>query len=214
MTLATWDVLRPDIAPDVGACPYEKIDDAVKRVVIDFCRRTSCYRIRAILPDAGGAGMRALPVALVPAGTRLVQLLKPSFDGEPIEPVGEDVVSGLYGNWRTLVATPLYLVRERSDTGFWLVPGPTATTTTSLVVTSVLTPSEDATGVDDSVLNEFRDQVINGVKGRLLAMNEPWSNPTLATFHLGLYENQVSVIRNRSDRGADRQRRVVKAYPF
>ena len=43
--MATWDALRADIAPEAGDCPYEKIDDAVKRTVIDWCRRTRTWRI-------------------------------------------------------------------------------------------------------------------------------------------------------------------------
>jgi hypothetical protein len=216
MTL--WKALRTDLLPDASGCPVAKVDDAVKRTVIEWCKKTRCYRLRGSVADAGGLGARANPNSLVPAGTRLVSIIAASWLGKPLLPKSEAYMVDLYGEWAARQGVPLYLVRERADVAagqFWLAPAPADATTTSLVMTVALTPTEDATGVDDSVLDEYREDIIVGALARLLSMSDrPWSQAGLAASKRDEFMRRMAATRISADRGVDSQPLTTKPYPF
>jgi hypothetical protein len=173
----TWDAFYDFVVPDVPGCPFAAIDVALRQAAIDFCSQSLAWK--ATHPDItvvpGTASYNFAP----PAQAVVHAVTYAEFEGSEIDcHTGESGIQ-IY-NWRNQTGTPEYVLG--GATALQLVPTPDVAGTLKIEV--ALKPDPTATGIDDSIFNEYRDAIVHGALGRLmLSPKKPYSNAQLATYH-------------------------------
>lgn len=214
--MALWSDWSADVAIDVPGCPDPTIELAVRRIVIDFLERTHWLaRTAAPIDIAAGAAARTFGTPLISVSSeRVLRIQAAWISDRDTDILSPDEVAETMPDWKTRTGTPLYIVQERPDE-YWVVPAPTATMTGALRLKIAVAPTETATGCEDVVRAHWRDAIASGAKARLLAMpGKPWSNPGLAAYHLGVYEEAVGSGAIGALRSPARGRLATKPYFF
>lgn len=172
-----WSEFYDLVMPDLPGCPFAMIDNALRLAAISFCEQSLAWKYEhpSIAVVSGTADYDYVP----PAEAVVYAITYAQFDDDEIETrAGESGIR--IEDWRNQTGTPEYVLG--GATSLTLVPTPDVSGI--LTMTVALKPSPDATGVDDSLFNEFRDPIIHGVLARLmLSPKKPYSNPSLATYH-------------------------------
>jgi hypothetical protein len=177
----TWDAFYDFVVPDVPGCPFAAVDVALRQAAIDFCSQSLVWKYSH--PDITVAPGTASYNFAPPAQAVVHTVTYAEFEGSEIDcHTGESGIQ-IY-NWRNQTGTPEYVLG--GATSLTLVPTPDVAGTLKLEV--ALKPSPAATGIDDDVFNEYRDAVVHGALGRLMASpKKPYTALQLATYHQQLF---------------------------
>jgi hypothetical protein len=171
-----WSDFYDFTLPDLPGCPVAALDIALRQSAIEFCELSLAWKAEhdPIAVVSGTAEYAFVP----PAEAVVHAITYARFDDDEIQITGETGI--LIQNWRTGTGTPKYILG--GATALTLVPEPDVDGT--LTMTVALKPSPDATGVDDSIFNEYRDVIVHGALSRLmLSPKKPYSSAQLATYH-------------------------------
>ena len=175
--MKTWDNFYDFVAGDLPGCPFVAIDVALRQAAIDFCSQSLAWKY--VHPDiAVTAG--APSYNFVPPDQAVVHAVTyAEFEGNEIDcHTGESGIQ-IY-DWRNQSGTPQYVLG--GATSLSLVPTPDVAGTLKLEV--ALKPSPAAIGIDDDIFNEYRDAMVHGAFGRLMASpKKPYTQLQLATYH-------------------------------
>ncbi|WP_256598237.1 hypothetical protein [Nitrosospira sp. Nsp11] len=165
------------VLPDVPGCPIPAANIAIRQATIAFCEQSLAYK--ATHPDIAVVAGTAEYDFVPPDETVVHVITYAAFNGDELQSrVGEYGISN--PDWRSEEGTPKYIFGGM--TSLMLIPAPDVDGT--LIMTVALKPSPDATGIDGSIFNEFREAIIHGALSRLmLSPKKPYSNPSLATYH-------------------------------
>lgn len=200
--MKTWDKFFPFVLPSVMGCSEPMAEFHVKQAAIDFLSTSRAWRktLAAVPTVAGtrnyafgqGPGAQVLSIEKCSIGTD--DPLDLGFDEEVDD---DDSLGTPTRIWTTDLAT----------FNLWRTPAGVF----SVVNDVVLTPTQAATGIEDSLFELYVKDIASVALGTLLLPGHTWSNPQLATFHankLGTAANAAAVqaqtggTRLRSKRGA------------
>jgi len=172
-----WSDFYDLVVPDLPGCPFAMVDNALRESAIAFCEQSLAWSYQH--PDVAVVAATALYPFVPPTGAVVHAITYAEFAGTAIEcNVGESGI--MIYDWRNQTGTPTYVLGGATE--LTLVPTPDADGTLTLTV--ALKPTPDATGIDDSIFNEYREGIISGALGRLmLSPKKPYSNPAMATYH-------------------------------
>lgn len=94
--------------------------------------------------------------------------------------------------WSAMVGTPQgFTIQVPSQ--FILVPMPDTSYPNSIQMTLSLKPTRAATGMEQWVMDKYRDELASGALSRLLIMlQKPWSNPQLGEFYKQRFETGIN----------------------
>lgn len=178
--------LLPYIALSAPNCPHPLIQSMVLQSCIQFCNDT-----RVIVKTVSGVTATAsdTDVSIAP-GTDLdiVGIDAVYLDGAPLTPTTEAVLRDRYGDWKSMTGTPTGYIS--TDTGVRLFPLQIASTTIDVDITT--RPTQTATAVDDSLATTWRETIVSGALYRLLSLpKKDWSDPNMAVFHYGQFNDGV-----------------------
>jgi hypothetical protein len=171
-----WSEFYDFTLPDLPGCPTAALDNALRQSAIEFTEQSLARKVThdPIAIVAGTAEYDFSP----PSETVVYAITYAAFDADEIQITGETGI--LLQNWRTGTGTPKYILG--GATTLTLVPEPDVGGTLTMNV--ALRPSPDATGIDDSIFNEFRDVIVHGALSKLMfSPKKPYSNAQLATYH-------------------------------
>jgi len=208
MTALTEFVGR--ILPDVPGCPRTTIISAALDGAIELCKRAEVHKYEhaAIATTASTASYAFVP----PAGTVVAEVLRAWYDGNEIDPQDQDQLNDLYVDWLNESGTPKYFTRL-DKRNIRLVPTPDATGSLTLLVS--LKPAIDATTIDDTVYQEYRELIESYAKAKLMAMSDKsWTNYQLAAALMGKFEDEIPGVQFKAGKGHVRARRRTKAQFF
>jgi hypothetical protein len=156
----------PYVAPDVPGCPEPMIDDAVRTAAIEFCEKTRALRERVAFNTVADQDY----VVLAPTGGDVARLYKLMYGDRKLDPTtrADFDEDGDTGEPREYYIEPPNTLR--------LYPVPDAIY--AMVAHVAVTPDRDATTLDDTLYNNWRDEIAAGAKARLMLMkNQPWYDP-------------------------------------
>jgi hypothetical protein len=150
----------------VPGCPDTLIENNIRSAAIEFCEKTGVYQ------------------AELDPVTTVANIYE--YDLEP--PSGTVVHKVM---WVDNAGTPQYFVKN-SQSLFWLVPVPQATSPSSTVLRVQLKPTHTSTACDDDVMTDYREAIINGALTRLLRMpSREWTDYNGASVFNSLFAQGI-----------------------
>ena len=104
-----------------------------------------------------------------------------------------------------------YVYLQKSPDTFWVVPVPSASKTSSLIMGVALKPTRTSNNIDTDFANNYRDGIIYGTLYRLLRMpNKAWSDINAAQEYLYQFGQEVRQAELRARGGDLGVKRTVK----
>lgn len=204
----SYETLLPEVLPMVAGCSDALAENAIRSAAIEFCERTSAYQLEL---DAITTISNIYEYDLEPpTGTTVHKILWVTHDGQDLEPLTTTLLEQRVPRWRTDNGLPVYFVKPTASL-IWLVPIPSAKVVNSTIIRAVLKPTHTSTTCDESIMDEYRDAIVNGALFRLLRIpGKDWSDLQGAQLYSILFESVV-VTAERRGRQADEgvARRVV-----
>ena len=95
-------------------------------------------------------------------------------------------------DWDASTGAPKFYAQRAIDQ-VTLAYIPASASLAGLIVTIAKLPLYAGVGIDDAIYEKFSEALGYGVKGRMMRMpKKPWSNPTLATNYLAMFDNEVA----------------------
>jgi hypothetical protein len=173
----TWGDFYDLVLPDVPGAPPSAVDVALRQAAIAFAEQSLAWRYNH--PDIAVTSGTA-QYAFVPPDQAVVHAIHyAAFNGSEIATRVDESSVTIY-DWRNQTGTPEYVFGGAIS--LTLVPTPDADGVLTLEV--ILKPSADATGIDDSIFDEFREAIAHGALSRLmLSPKKPYTDPALAAYH-------------------------------
>ncbi len=172
-----WSGFYDYIAPDLPGCPLAAIDVALRQAAIAFCEQSLAwgYDHPEISIVSGTNTYDYVP----PAQAVVHAITYAELDGKELASQAASYSINIY-DWRNRTGTPKYVLG--GTTALTLVSRPDANGTLKLTV--ALKPSPAATGLDDSIFNEYREAIVHGALSRsMMSPKKPYTSTQLAQYH-------------------------------
>ena len=204
----SYESLLPEVLPMVAGCSDTLAENAIRSAAIEFCERTSAYQLE-LEPITTISNIYEYDLE-PPTGTTVHKILWVTHDGQDLEPLTTTLLEQRVPRWRTDNGLPVYFVKPTASL-IWLVPIPSAQLVNSTIIRVVLKPTHTSTMSDESIMDEYRDAIVNGALFRLLRIpGKDWSDLQGAQLYSSLFESVV-ITAERRGRQADEgvARRVV-----
>ncbi len=176
------------VREDLPGCPYPLITDAVISTLIRFCREAEVWRYK--LDNVDLTISTAEYTFSPPAGTRIHRILNVSdSNGVSLTEKNEGWLDENVTNWRTDESDTLTYYASPETGTILVVSVPEADVTGGLTnIRVLLIPTRDATTVDDILYNDYRDEIVFGVKAWLMRMpNKSWTDKESAKEYEGWF---------------------------
>uniref|UniRef100_A0A6M3JPE1 Uncharacterized protein n=1 Tax=viral metagenome TaxID=1070528 RepID=A0A6M3JPE1_9ZZZZ len=183
--LIDWKV---EILLDIQGVPDPGIERAVRIAAIEFCEETLLwkYALTRINVASGTVGYALTP----PSDSRLIGIESVLYKAnsaadttfDPLDPISQDQ-KDLFSTtaWRFESGTPVGYYHDEDITPLNLYPIPDASSTSGLLVTVHLIPTDDCTSIDDFLWNMYHDAIGAGAQAYLLSKKDmPWYDPGAA----------------------------------
>ena len=186
-----YDYILPD-TPGVG---FALADFHIRETIEEFLRRTRLleYTLPAVSTVATQA---AYPLTPSETYYKIIDIFDDGsarLNNLPLDPASPTMLDSLYQDWR-LGETgnlPGHYYTDIDYANGYLVPTPSEVIP-NLIFKVAQTLTKDATVAPDFMLERYYECVADGVKGRLMAMqNKPWTNPSAAKWYLDRFEQGI-----------------------
>jgi len=164
---------------------------AIRAAIIEFCEKSSAYQLE-LDPVTTPAGVYEYEFD-TPAQTSAHKVIWASYDGKDLEPLSTTLLEQRLPQWRDSgnQGTPEYVVKHSAST-FRIAPVPNTTVSNSTILRVALKPTQTSSACDVSVIDNYRDTIINGAIFRLLRMpNQAWTDYKGANIYGGLFASGI-----------------------
>jgi len=137
----------------------------------------------------------------------IVEVTKCKFDGETIDPKGEEWLDDNIPNWQTNMASaPTYFTVDQNR-NLRLIPVPSVDIAKGLRVWVALRPLRTATSVEDFLFTDWMDTIRDGATAYLLSQtSKPWRDFKASNYYRKRYENSRYVALRRGRHGYSQAR--------
>ena len=201
----TWSAFYNRVAPDLPGCPLPVIDDALREAAIEFCERSTAWRIDHT-PINIVANTHTY--AFAPGANKVVQdVLWARVNDFPIDPASEeslDADSSIDPTWRGITGDAKYYFRP-TETSIRIVYIPAANITGGLTMKVIVKPTPTAEVVDDFLFNEYRNDIAMGAKSRLMVSpGKPYTNAALGVELASQFQIAINAAEVRATKGYTR----------
>lgn len=208
MALVSFETLLPDLIPMVPGAPDTLIVRQVRSAVVEFCEKSEVYNedIAQVttIPDIYDYELA------VPKYTTCHRIMQVAFKGVDLEPISTLLLDQRRPDWRNKNGNPEYYVKQRSNS-IWLVPIPNKLEPLSTHVRACLKPTHDAQGIEEWMMNDYRDSFVNGALYRLLRQPaKAWSDIRIGAMYGGLFQEGIANARLVSRQADSRVARKVR----
>lgn len=180
--MTSIDAFLPYIVYAVHACPQITIEQAIVRACNDFCRRTDVVQ-KILSPIDIVAGTSDYAVT-TPTDMTLARVMGVAWQGKWLVPVPPDDVqsdvalrSATIGIAVPASGSPQFFFQKTTDLAtVSLYPIPDTALSGGLFIKASFAPTLTALTVDDSLLNDWYEDIAAGALARLKAIpGQPWS---------------------------------------
>lgn len=196
MANTTFESMISDILPLMPECTDNLIIRSLRRASEEFLTKSLVWRVD-LDPHVTVAGLAVIELDLPKSDLRVAQLKALSIDKKKVEQASDDTTGT--GTFCTLI-----------DFGKSVRITPTPKSTLPVVIRAVLTTTPTSTGLESSVANFIYEHLIDGALARLYAMpGTPWSDNTLAGFHLGAFNAAITQSRGAAENNSGRAVRKI-----
>jgi len=197
-----WSAFLDEVLPDVPKCPQAMAINAIGKAAREFYEQALIYKWEH--PALGIVAAQSSYAFTPPSGYVVWEIIADScwVSGRKIYPRAPLDLNQMYVDWLTATgATPVYFTQV-TERAVRLVPIPTVDTPASLKFWVWLKPSFAATGMETEHYEEYHEGIAHRAKSLLMEVPEkPYSNPRLAVYHQGKFEDKVNEAFNRVNRG-------------
>lgn len=190
----TVSTFMQELLPYTPGAVRAVVKRAIRRTAREFYRQTFAWRdVRAGLSLT--PGQSAVGASYQDNAVDIVAILSVEIDGRPLQPLSRRPPDGTYN-----YAEPMaYYMASSTDTtsgAFILVPGTTAGVAGTLAYEMALAPNLTADYFPDMTQYLYYEAIVDGALGKLLAQPaKPYSNPTLAQYHLKRFRAAIAQAR-------------------
>jgi len=212
MASSLYSVWLPSILVDVPTCSIDMVNESVRDVVIDFCKRTKVLRVDAdpFYTVIGDSSYTLTP----PTDTQIIDVLTLKYnDSVMIKPQLREELDRRSPNWQTLEGTPnSFLSTRPGEIVFDRIPQEVVVVRPFVAVK----PSQTSQGVDEFIFEEFKKDIKHGVLAFLFSQpNKAYSNPALAAYHESAFERSIMSATRKSQAGYNSKKQFqCRAYTF
>lgn len=190
--------LVPIVSFDAIGAPAPRAAYAVAQAAHEFFRLTRTYVVE-MDPAKLIANSTTFDLDL-PSNTLLVEVNQVKYGSQVVE---SKLPEQLPGGWEDLTGSPSFYLVQGS--ALRLVPYPIAKSDTLMRAKFAVHPMLTASEIPDDLGDKFRDALINGAKGFLLAdVGKPWTNPGAAAAFRAEYMRTVNEQRILERKGGSR----------
>jgi hypothetical protein len=196
----------PSVRVEVPNCPAPLVVDAVRQSVIDFCRRSRCWRYECdTLPAVADVREYALDV---PVQSVVIAIRSLRVNGTPLAEESIDVLDQTEPGWRTATGLPImYTLVDSGTIMFYGQPQEDA----SIDAVVALMPSQDAETCGDVIYDEWKQAITTGAVSRLRGMTGmEWSDLQASDYLRAKYEGAVIDTTSRLS-GANTTTRTIRS---
>lgn len=212
MASSLYSVWLPSILVDVPTCSIDMVNESVRDVVIDFCKRTKVLRVDAdpFYTVIGDSSYTLTP----PTDTQIIDVLTLKYnDSVMIKPQLREELDRRSPNWQTLEGTPnSFLSTRPGEIVFDRIPQEVVVVRPFVAVK----PSQTSQGVDEFIFEEFKVDIKHGVLAFLFSQpNKAYSNLALAAYHEQIFERSVMTAIRKAQSGYNSKKQFqCRAYTF
>jgi len=226
--MATIDAFLPDILMDVPGCPESVAVNALRHAIEDFCKNSLYWTVDHTPIDIV-AGTHTYPLVPPVTDTIINDITYIAHDTQPLDPASTDQLDLYWPKyrqkypylnsvssdpWRSVTADIASLYHRPTPRTVRIVGIPTTSLTGGLTLRVALRPAptmiETADLLDDTLYEDFREEIAFGAKYRLLIIpNKPWTDVKTAVIHRELFEAGISKARELKSRDYARDNNPV-----
>lgn len=179
------------IQPHVIDAPLPMVIDAIRRAAIKYCEESDAYRLELQpVPAIANVAYYDLPL---PFDTMLARIVAATYQGKTLQPTS------------TVLRLPTPdnngpLVYQQVGNRVRIHGKPESTILDAFIFEVSLRPTATSTYIDDNFLAEHGNGIVNGALSRLLSQpGQSWSNPQLAGYYEGMYQEDIRLAQRRAN---------------
>jgi hypothetical protein len=194
----------PYVLPHAQGCTQPFAEMALLQSADEFCRKS---RVLRETPE---------DIAIVPGRTEYE--IEPDANGVAIYDVDDVEISGqpleAFEKNSARIPGKRFYSLKRSDGETLLVLKKPPAQSGWLSLTLILVPKAAATGLPDSLFDDWREAIASGALARLCATpNQPFSSSELAQYHQGLFRHAVVAAAAKATLGGIKATLRTRPYP-
>lgn len=193
MATLSYDSLIPFITLDVAGAPDPVIVAMTNMAARELCLRSGCWNEHEDIPLVADRGEYE-PSMPSDAQVRFVKSIM--LNNREIDPASEDRILYYMRSAFSATGSPLFFYML-NDMSFRVLPKPTVNDDGQIMnVRTVFVPKLGSTVFDSNLIERYAETLIAGAKWKLMEMpGKPWSNPGLAAYNKGVFEEGVTKAR-------------------
>lgn len=194
----TLSAFYPHVLIHTADVPEPLLDTAIRNACIEFCR-SSLWLQQDIDPIPVQVGNNPYEID-VPTGYVVAKVMALYFDNARLTPLDSTAVTNTtFINWQIQAGTPYgYTMFTPNEVTLVYTPDSVGTLTGRMA----LSPSRTASSVDDTLFQEYQEEIAQGAVARLKSIpNQPFSDPAGAAASLALFKYGVGKARIRTATG-------------
>jgi hypothetical protein len=179
MATALFSTLYDDVMPHAAGVTADMALDAIRKAAIELCKESRIWRYEH--PDISVVADQSTYAFVPPDDTKVVEILDAWYENVWLDPMGTDDLARVNTRWQSWTAPrPLYIT-QLDDDNVRLVPEPTTALASGLHILVALKPTNDATGMEEWILEDWREQIARGALARIYeSPRKPYSDSGLA----------------------------------
>jgi hypothetical protein len=216
MPMRFFDTIVRRLTTHVRACPLPVITQYVRDAAIEVCEDTLAWRYEQPL-------IRLTPGSFdypyePPTQAEVHGFISASLNGRSLVVLTMEQLYDIYPDWPNYDVEqrgqPRYIVHKDPDQ-FLVAPIPDASEDYDVKMMLALKPLRNASGMDETILDEIENVVMDGALSMLYAIpGKDWSDVRTASYHRQLYSSRKVERRARANLGAGRASVHVRSRPW
>lgn len=184
-----WSSWQSDILPHVAGCPTPIIEHELLRAAQEFFSGSRAW-IVTYADQTVLANVAEVSLAPASAEQEIVRLEKAWINGTSADVFPFQTMDSCYSDdWQTHTGTPTAVIQLSPDS-VRLYPIPTDSIT--LKIRASVQPSEAATGLPDDMAGQYRMDLVEGAKAKLMMYSKSeWYDPKKAAVHEAAFQAAI-----------------------
>ncbi len=182
-----WSAFYDLVLPEVPGVATALVDLALRRTAIDLCTQSGIYSLTPTSPitvqeEIGDYTLVSPDNQAEPIFVWSVEYIygtsnNVNASSSTLGPTTLAILEGLADYWRNRVGNPVAFTQLAPNT-LTLFPLPGTNDVPAILLPRIaLRPISTATGLADTIANEYMDGIASGAKARLMRMpNKPWTS--------------------------------------
>lgn len=207
-----------DVYPEVDGAMDSIITSAVRKIVREFCRKTTRWRVdlpplTLVLNQTAYVPGALATTLQFPVDGELVFYVNATQNGTPLEPTRKEDMDAVQFDWEIEQGSQMLRFYPSDPLTFNVYPIP-VDVTYPLQIRAAFMPAVAALTCPDFIMNDWQEVITAGVVGRLLNMaNRPWTDMKTAAVKRAEFLDGVAQAAIQLDRGFATKVRTAKV-PF